>query len=277
MKNLKVALQLYSVRDEMEKDMDNALKTVKGIGYDYVEFAGYFGHSSKEIRCLLDKYDLKCISAHQGYEVFLQNEKENTQYIKDIGAEYCVVPWTGKEKQKGTEMFDKTIKELKQVGKALKEAGITLLYHNHDFEFELFEDKFLLDWLYESIPSDLLQTEIDTCWVRYAGYDPAEYIKKYAGRSPIVHLKDFVCKNFNKDPVYALIDNSGNEIKKDSKEESNFKFQPIGYGIQDFPAILKASEIAGVDYVVVEQDSSPDHPQMEAAKMSRDYLLGLGL
>jgi len=277
MKKFKVALQLYSVREDMEKDMDATLQAVKEMGYDYVEFAGYFGHTAEEVRNLLDKYKLECVSVHQGYEVFLQNEKENIEYLKVIGAKYCAVPWMGKEKQKGTPLFDQTMNEFKQVGKALKAAGITLLYHNHDFEFELYENKFLLDWLYESVSADLLQTEIDTCWVRYAGYDPAEYLLRYSGRSPVVHLKDFVCKNINAGSAYALIDNEGNEIKKQTREENNFAFKPIGYGIQDIPAILKASEQASVEYVVLEQDASIDRPQMENAKMSREYLKKLGL
>ena len=80
MKKFKVALQLYSVRDEMEKDMESALRAVKAMGYDYVEFAGYCGHSAEEVRRMLDTIGLECVSVHQGYEVFLKNgeaEAEN--------------------------------------------------------------------------------------------------------------------------------------------------------------------------------------------------------
>lgn len=73
MKKFKVALQLYSVRDEMEKDMESALRAVKAMGYDYVEFAGYCGHSAEEVRRMLDTIGLECVSVHQGYEVFLKN------------------------------------------------------------------------------------------------------------------------------------------------------------------------------------------------------------
>ena len=273
---MKVGLQLYSIRDFMEKDVEGTLQKVKEMGYDYVEFAGYFEYSAAEIRGMLNRCGLECISVHQKYEAFLQNGKENAEYIKTIGAKYCAIPWMGKEKQKGSEAFDRTIEEIKQVGSILKDVGITLLYHNHDFEFERFEGKFLLDWLYEGITPELLQTEIDTCWVRYAGYDPVEYVQKYAGRSPIVHLKDFSCENMNSGSVYGLIDDSGKEIKKDGKRNS-FAFKPLGQGIQDFPSILKACEDSGVKYVIVEQDSSLDRPSMESAKMSRDYLASLGI
>ncbi len=277
MKKFKVALQLFSVRDDMAADMDATLAKVKELGYDYVEFAGYFDHSAEEVKALLDKHGLECISVHQVYDVFLQDEKKNIDFLKTIGAKYCAVPWMGVEKHKGNDIFETTVKEFNQVGSALKSAGIQLLYHNHDFEFEKFENKFLLDWLYETIDEDILKTEVDTCWVRYAGYDPAEYLRKYIGRSPVVHLKDFECTKLGGGPVYSLIDDSGKEGKKPSREESGFEFRPVGYGIQDFKAILEAAEEAGAEYVVVEQDQSNDRPALESAKMSREYLKTLGL
>lgn len=277
MKKFKVGLQLYSVRGDMEKDMEQTLKKVKEIGYDYVEFAGYFGKSAEEVRALLDKYQLECISVHQTYQVFLDNEKDNIDYLKTIGAKYCAVPWMGREKHAGQGQFEKTVEEFLQVGKALSAGGIRLLYHNHDFEFEKYEGKYLLDWLYESVPADILETELDTCWVKYAGEDPTAYLRKYTGRSPIVHLKDFVCKRLNAGAAYDLIDEEGNAKKQPTREENGFEFRPVGSGIQDFPAILAAAEDAGTEYVIVEQDESPTMPPMESAAASREYLKSLGL
>ena len=277
MKNFKVALQLYSIRWDMEKDMDTTLKKVKEIGYDYVEFAGYYGHTAEEVKNMLDKYELECISVHQGTELFLKEGQNAIEYLKTIGARYCAIPWYNVDNLKGTEYWGKTVDEFTKVGKALKENGIQLLYHNHDFEFNKFENKFLLDWIFETIPADILQPQIDTCWVHYAGHDPAEYILKYSGRISILHLKDFVCKNLGGGPVYALIGNDGKDEKKASKEEVGFEFRPLGYGIQNFPKILEAAEKADIEYLVVEQDQSPDRAPMEAAKLSREYLRKLGI
>ena len=144
------------------------------------------------------------------------------------------------------------------------------------FEFEKFDGKFLLDWLYEDVSEDILKTEIDTCWVHYAGYNPSEYVLKYSGRAPLVHLKDFVCKNLAGGPVYALIDNNGNEDKKGSQEDNGFEFRPLGSGIQNFPEILKAAEEAGAEYVIYEQDGHPKASPLEDAKISREYLKSLG-
>lgn len=274
MKKFKIGLQLYSLRGDMEKDMDATLRKVSEMGYECVEFAGYFGKSAEEVKAMLDKYNLEAVSVHQGYEVFLEDEKSNIDYLKTLGVKYCAVPWMDKAKLAGNDVYPNTVKDMTQVAEALKKNGIQMCYHNHDFEFEKFEDKFLLDWLYESIPADLLQPEIDTCWVKYSGNDPVEYINKYAGRMGILHLKDFVSDKFAQGPVYALIDENGNS--GESEKNTSFEFRPVGSGIQDFEAILKAAENAGIEYLIVEQDDCPTASPIESVKQSREYLKTLG-
>lgn len=275
MKDFKVALQLYSVRDKMAEDMDKTLEAVKKAGYDYVEFAGFFDKSAEEVKSLLDKHGLTCVSVHQGYEVFLEEPEKYVDYLKTIGAKFCAIPWMGKDKHKGSDVFEKTVEEISKVEKLLRDNGIQMLYHNHDFEFDKYEGKFLNDWLLEAIPG--IQPQIDTCWVHYAGYNPSEYLAKYAGRAQVLHLKDFDCKNLGAGPVYALIDNNGKEMKKESKEEAGFEFRVLGEGRQNFEEILATAEKAGVDIVVVEQDSWYDGDSLEIAAKSRAYLKTLGL
>ncbi len=276
MKKFKVGLQLYSVRQDMEQDMDKTLGEVKAMGYDYVEFAGYFGKSAEEIKALLDKHGLKCRSVHQTHDVFLTAPEENIKFLKTIGVEYCAIPWMPPEKITSKEGFEQLVSEAKIVGKLLKDAGIQLLYHNHDFEFKTIDGETVLDKLYSELGSDIINPELDTCWVHYAGADPVEYINKYADRSQIVHLKDFTCKELGAGPNYALIDENGNEIKPKSREENEFKFQPLGQGRQNMPAILSACDKASTEYIIVEQDQSLDRPALEAVKMSREYLKTLG-
>ena len=221
-----------------------------------MEFAGYYGHFADEVRAMLDKYGLECVSVHQGPQLFAEKGQKAVDYLKTIGAKYCAIPHYPAEKLAGTPEWEETVKLFTQTGKLLKENGIQQLYHNHDFEFNKYEDKFLLDWNYETIPAEYLQPQIDTCWVHYAGYDPAEYLLKYAGRIKVVHLKDFVCEKLGNGPVYALIGKDGTEEKKTSQEEKGFDFRPVGYGIQDFPAIIAAAEKAGAEILIVEQDQS---------------------
>lgn len=276
MKKFKIGLQLYSIREDMEKDMDSALRQVKEMGYDCVEFAGYFGHSAEEVKAMLDKYGLECVSVHQAPQLFVDEGQKAVDYIKTLGVKYAAVPWYEKDKLAGSPEWDNTVKIFTDVAELLKKNGIKMMYHNHDFEFNKVDGKFILDWIYDTIPQDLIEPEVDTCWVHYAGYNPAEYLLKYSGRINIVHLKDFACKNLGGGPVYALIDEDGNE-KKGSKEDNGFEFRPVGHGIQDIPSIIEASEKAGASVLIVEQDQSNDRPPMEAAKMSREYLKSLGL
>lgn len=275
MKKFKVGLQLYSIREDMEKDMDAALGQVKAMGYDYVEFAGYFGKSAEEVKALLDKHGLTCVSVHQAPSLFWEEGQPAIDFLKVIGTKYCAIPWYTVEEY--FDNWDGTIEKFTELGKKLKENGIQLLYHNHDFEFRKIDGEAILDKLYATIPNDILMPQFDTCWVHYAGNNPAEYLKKYTGKIEIVHLKDFVCEKLGGGPVYALIDENGDEDKAASKEDNGFMFKPVGSGIQDWPAILAAAEEAGADIVIVEQDQSPERPAMESAKMSREYLKTLGL
>lgn len=277
MKQFKVGLQLYSVRDEMEKDMDKTLAAVKAMGYDYVEFAGYFGKSAEEVKALLDKHGLTCISVHQAPQLFFDEGQKAVDYLKVIGAKYCAVPWYEESKLAGSPEWENTVKNFTELGKLLKENGIKLMYHNHEFEFKKHEGKYLIDHIYDSIDADLINPELDVCWVKYGGESPTDYIRKYKGRVTVLHLKDFTAKAMAQGPAYALIDASGKETRKASREDNGFRFKPLGSGLQDFKAILETAEECGTEYVIVEQDMSYDIPSLEDAKKSREYLKSLGI
>ena len=276
MKKFKVGLQLYSIRQDMEKDMDAALKQVKEMGYDYVEFAGYFGKSAEEVKALLDKHGLTCISVHQAPSLFEEQGQQAVDFLKTIGAKYSAVPWYEAAKLK--EDLSGIVDGFLKVSELLKKNGISMLYHNHDFEFEKIDGKTIIDTIYEKAPKGALDPEFDTCWVRYAGYSPEEYIKTYADRIEVLHLKDFVCKKLANGPAYELIDENGKPMAAGSKEDNGFEFRPVGYGMQDFKSILEAASNSNVEYVIVEQDQpSEGRTQMEACKLSREYLKSLGL
>lgn len=275
--DLKVGLQLYSVREEMGKDVENTLKEVKNMGYDYVEFAGYFGKSPREISGLLEKFDLKCSSVHQGYADILKNEEESMEYLKAVKAEYVAIPAMGMENHKGGPGFDKAVEDIKKAAGILKRENISLLYHNHEFEFKKYRGKFLLDWLFEEISQEHLNTQIDCCWVLFAGYDPALYLKKYENRSPVIHIKDFVCKNCHIEPV-SLEEDIGDEEKPKTPEDCGFVFKPLGEGILNIPEILKIAAKSGTEYLIVEHDAPAEGlTEMQTAKLGREYLASLGL
>lgn len=270
MKNLKVGLQLYSVRAQLEADMEATLAAVKAAGYDYVEFASFYGRSAEEIREMLDRHGLRCISVHRRCEPFLSDAEANIRELLTVGAEYCAIPYMDAECQKGGAEFDSAVDRIRNVSALLRQNGIQLMYHNHEHELEKYEGKFLLDWLYETLGTDVLEPEIDTCWVRYAGYDACAYMEKYKGRLNIVHLKDFVSEA-------TVAERKAQGATSPTREDNKFRFRPVGEGIQDFPSILESAACAGARYVVVEQDDAYDEDAIVCAARSRDYLRRLGI
>ena len=134
----------------------------------------------------------------------------------------------------------------------------------------MIDGKHALDVLYSTVPADLLKTEIDTCWASVGGVDPAEYVRKYADRSPVVHLKDYYGERT--EGMYELIGIDGTKKQR----PTNFELRPVGFGIQNIPAILEAAKAANSEWVVVEQDTpSMGLTPMECAKKSIDYIKSL--
>ena len=272
MKKLSVLLQLYSVREDAEKDLAGTLLRVKEIGYEGVELAGLYGKPAADIKKMLDEAGLPAISAHVPYDLLMDDMEGTIAAYKQIGCRYIAVPYLTEEYRPPSEGFIEAVKNIGKIGACCKKNDIVLLYHNHDFEFvKMADGRYGLDYMYESISSEYLETQLDTCWVNVAGENPAAYIRKYAGRCPIVHLKDFY-KEGNPKDFYELI---GIESKA-TANTGRFEFRPLGLGMQVMPEIVEAAVESGASYMVVEQDLSVGRTSMEAAEISRKYLRLLG-
>lgn len=275
-KNLPIALQLYSVRDDLNANFEGTLQRVKDMGFDGVEFAGLYGHSPAQIRELCEKIGLVPISAHVPYVEMAEDPERVLGDYAEIGCSYVAVPYMDEQYRPGTKAFPEVVETMKRLGQIAREKGMTLLYHNHDFEFVKISTAdgnmaYGLDVLFDSVPADLLQTELDTCWINVAGEDPVAYLDKYAGRAPMVHLKDFVMAGKKPAKLYALIGIDAGA--QETAEGGSFELRPNGYGVQDIPAILDASAKAGAKWIVVEQDEpSMGKSPMECTQMSMDYL-----
>lgn len=266
---MKLGLQLYSIREQLEKDFFKTLEQVKNMGYDGCEFAGLYGKEPNEINKKCTELGLIPISAHVTYDELTADTEKTVKMYKEIGCKYIVVPYLPENLRYGTDAYPTVVENIRKIGEVCKKNGIVLLYHNHDFEFAKNENgNYVLDELYNEIDSSLLQTEIDTCWVNVAGENPCDYVRKYTNRAPIVHLKDFTGeKNKN---MYKLIGIDG-----DSKEEvkNTFEFRPLGYGKQNVQAIVDAAKDAGASWVIAEQDEpSMGLSRMECAQKSIDYM-----
>lgn len=266
-----VAIQVFSVREDAKANLYATLKEIKKMGYDGVEFAGLYGHTPEEVRDMCADIGLVPLSAHVPYVDMVADPEGVLGQYATIGCRYVVIPYLTEEYRPGNDKFDEVIKNASMLGAVANKLGMTLLYHNHDFEFMKLDGKYALDILYDSVSADLLQTELDMCWVNIGGEKPVDYLLKYTGRSPVVHLKDFWGEK--SEDMYELIGID----KKLPTRPANFEFRPVGSGKQDFPSILKAAEQAGATWVVVEQDKpSMGLTALECAAKSRAYLKSIG-
>lgn len=276
MKKLPIGIQLYGLRDQLEETperFEEIMKHIKEIGYDGVELAGLYGLEPGYIKDVLTQIGLIPISAHVPLVEMIEDVEKVAADYKLIGCRYIVVPYLPEEYRHMTSGYDKVIREMSRIGNVMKAQEMTLLYHNHDFEFLVLEDgTFGLDDIYKRVPTDYLEAEPDTCWIKVAGQNPAAYIEKYKNRCPIVHLKDFI-KEGNPQNLYKLIGIESNEVEEKS---GSFEFRPVGFGQQIWVPILEASLRANAKWVVVEQDEPYGLSSLECARRSRGYLKILG-
>lgn len=268
---LPIGLQLYSLREQAAQDLAHTLETVRDMGYTGIEFAGLYGHSPEEVKTLLQLYQLTPVSAHVPLAELLADIPGTVAAYKTIGCPYIAIPWLEEARRPGHELYEDTLEAIRDIAQECQRQGIQLLYHNHDFEFVKVDGEYALDRMYSTIPAQLLQTELDTCWVRVGGEDPCAYLRKYAGRAPIVHLKDYYMEGEDAGPKYELIGAAPQQPKAD---RSTFEFRAVGSGLQDMRAIVKAAEEAGAHWLIVELDRPPaGQTAEEAVQASITYLL----
>ena len=252
-KTLPIAVQVYSVREEAERDFAGTMKKLGEMGYDGVELAGLYGKSAEEIRDSIKAAGLTAISAHVSYDELAGDLEKTLQDYETIGCRYIVIPWLGEDRRFGAALYEETIKGIPVIAEGCKKHGMTLLYHNHDFEFAKTPDgTYALDQLYAEVPADVLGAEPDTCWIKVGGPDPSEWLKKYSGRCPLVHVKDF------------------------RRREDGVDLLALGEGEQDFPTLVKTAKECGAQWLVIEQDDHPYGTPMGDMKKSLNYLKELG-
>ena len=276
MNKLPVGLQVYGLRDLLEATPERfreVMIQVRKLGYDGVELAGTYGIAPEEIRNILCDADLIPISAHVPLIDMMRDAQAIANVYKTIGCKYIVVPYLPEEYRHHTPGYARVLVEMERIGKIMVNNGLALMYHNHDFEFVTLEDQtFGLDDIYAKVPRQYLMAEPDTCWIQVAGQDAAAYVRKYKGRCPIVHLKDYI-KVGNPCGMYKLIGMEAEEVKEDN---AFFEFRPVGFGQQIWVPILDAACDADAEWVVVEQDEHYDLSSLECARRSREYLRILG-
>jgi sugar phosphate isomerase/epimerase len=252
MSGIPVALQLYTVRDVTADDFAGTVKQVADMGYAGVEVAGDTGGMSPaELKAFLGDLGLALAGSHIGLDLL---EGDLQKVIDDnlaLGNPWIVCPWMPEDRRADGAGWRKAAETLTEIGAKVKAAGLQLCYHNHSFEFETFDGKTGFDIFYGAADPELVKAEIDTYWVQHGGGDPAATIRAFAGRCPLIHLKDMT----------------------DDPEPT---FTEVGNGILDFQAIFAASAEAGAEWYIVEQDRC-NGPSIESARTSLESLKQWGI
>ncbi len=256
-------LALYTVRDAMGKDPKGTLKAVADAGYAYVEAANYsdgkfYGMTPAEFKSYLASLGLTAKSAHMGM-VNMENADQLIADVKAAGISYFVIPVppmgmftfdqaTKSMAMKGT--ADELVKIMNTLGEKCYNAGIKLLYHNHDFEFKPLADGTVIeDVLLEKCDPKFVNFQMDLFWVTKAEVDPLAYFEKYPGRFIAWHVKDM---------------------------NDEGQFAPVGTGHIDFKRILDAKKKSGMEFYLVEQDNTFGLDPLEAIKISHEGLEKIG-
>ena len=183
---MKYGLQLYSVRDITEKDLKGALQAVAEMGYSFVEFAGFFGHSAEEVKGWLDQYGLTASGTHTGMDALGDDVLEETiAYHKAIGCQDIIIPGTRLETREDVDAF---VDRVGYLIPRLREEGIRLHYHNHDQEFRPNRDGLIPEE--EMLARTDILLEVDTYWAFAAGKDPVVFLQEHKDRIQVIHLKD---------------------------------------------------------------------------------------
>ena len=242
MNNVKVALQLYTVRDETQRDFAGTLRRVAQMGYVGVEFAGYGNLTAQEMRALLTETSVFPASTHLGLPALQQSQLDaSIRYCLDIGCPSIVLPSLPHERR-NRQSVQELAPHLNAIGQRCQEHGITFAYHNHDFEFARMDGSFLLDYLLQATDPSLVKIELDVYWAAYAGVDPVAYLHTLGDRVALIHLKDMAD------------DRSMTEVGKGV------------LAIQQICAFAQARDL----WAIVEHDH-PRLPSLESASISLEY------
>ena len=261
----RVGLQLYTVRDQMKEDFEGTVAKVAQIGYKEVEFAGYFDHSPKDVRAMLDKNGLTSPSEHVPYDTVENKWPETLEAAHVIGQKFIVCPWIDESQRKAPDGWKRAAELFNRAGESSQKAGIQFAYHNHAFEFEPSEalgGKMPYDFLLAETNPKLVKMELDLCWITVGGQDPLKYFNRYPGRFPMVHVKDYV-KDLNATSSYSGATGSA---------EFKGRLAAVGEGGIDWKRIFAQSGKAGIQHYFVEND---DAKSIDDPKASYEYLAKL--
>ena len=252
----RLGVQLYTVRNQVEKDLAGTLKQIRAIGYDDVElYWNVYSHPAAELKQIIAAAGLKAPSGHFDYEKL---DAKMWQYARTLGLEWVVCPMLPESMWHSRDAFLRAAEQFNAWGKTAASHGMRFGFHNHNYEFRKFGEQTGFELLMQHTDPTHVAIEMDCYWITQAGYSPVEMMKKYGHRIRMLHLKD---RKPGFPASHELNDAAGH-------------FTEVGHGAIDWPVVLREAKAIGVEHYFVEQDES-DKPPIESIRESYKYLRSL--
>ena len=249
-----IGIQLYMIKEDMEKDAIGTLAAIGKMGYSQIESYGgnkgvFWGMSNKAFNSLAKENGLTLVSSHfagdsEGYEKLAAEAAE-------IGMKYLIYPWKGP--QKSIDDFKRIADEFNHYGTICKKNGLRFAYHPHDYPYKPVDGQLPINVLLDNTDTDLVDFQMDFYYTLTEGQDPEAYIKKYAPRFRLCHMRDVLKER----------------LPAGSKEESACD---LGKGIINYPHLLNTALDNGMKYFFVEQSRFFEETPLQSAKFNVDYL-----
>ncbi len=242
------SVQLWSVKDAVEKDFKGTLKSLADMGFDGVEFAGNYGGMENDpaaLKAFMEKVGLKSAGAHVHFPAFEDDQIDATLTLhKTLGTPFLIIPMDGRAWD--PEGVKALVADLNRVSALLAPHGIKVGYHNHHQEFAAYGEATYWDYIAQNTGPDVVM-QLDVGWVTVAGFSPAEYVKRYPGRTMSTHYKS--------------------KLPEDAPEGA---LPLIGEGVIDWKKLYKANrKYGGTLWYTVEQEDYPNGmSSMDAVKTS---------
>ncbi|MGO8818498.1 MAG: sugar phosphate isomerase/epimerase family protein [Terriglobia bacterium] len=255
---LPVGLQLYTVRDHLEKDLEGTFKRVAEIGYKDVEIGGtsdFYGKKPAELKRMLDAVGLRPLSTHCEDEQLKSHLDKTIADARECGITYIGLASLDDQDRKSLDAIKRDADWFNHVGEAVNKAGAHFFYHGHNFDFASVGGVIEYDELIRHTDPKLANFQLDCFWCVRAGKDPVDYFNRFPGRFIQLHIKDLK-------PGFPP--STGGDDRPGA-------FTEVGRGVIDWPRIFKAARKGGMQHYYVEQDEC-DRDSLESARISYEYL-----
>jgi sugar phosphate isomerase/epimerase len=195
MGKIPIALQLYSIRKDAEADLAGVLKAVAQMGYDGVEFAGYYGWSAADLKKVVADNGLKVAGAHVGLDTLLGDRlKESIDFHRAIGNQFLIVPGLGEQYRNSAAAWKNTAGIFNEISTKLRPEGMWTGYHNHHIEFTPMDGELPWDIFFGNTDKDVVM-QLDSGNALHGGADIVPFLERYPGRALSVHLKEYSATN----------------------------------------------------------------------------------